>query len=193
MGEGSGSLVIEDAEVVMARGAKIYAEIVGYGISRDGYHMTAPDPQGDGAYRCIKMAVDTSNIPLEGFDYVNAHGTSTPLNDYSEVEAIKRVFGDHAYKMAVSSTKSSIGHLLGAAGGVETIFTALALKEGVLPPTINFHRTDDPDNPDKPQSCDPDMDYVPNQARQQPIRAALCNAFGFGGTNGSVALAKWDD
>lgn len=192
MGEGSGALVIEDLEVAQARGADIYAEIVGYGISGDGYHMTAPDPNGDGAYRCMKMAVDDSGLPLDAFGYVNAHGTSTPLNDYSEVEAIKRVFGAHARGLAVSSTKSSIGHLLGAAGGVETIFTALALKDGVLPPTLNFERTHDPDDPDKPLSCDAEMDYVPNAARKATPQAAICNAFGFGGTNGCVALQRWE-
>jgi 3-oxoacyl-[acyl-carrier-protein] synthase II len=193
MGEGSGSLVIEELEVAKARGAQIYAEIVGYGLSGDGYHMTAPDPSGSGAYRCMKMAVDDSGLPLSSFGYVNAHGTSTPLNDYTEVEAIKRVFGDHCYDLAVSSTKSSTGHLLGAAGGVEAIITALALKDGVLPPTLNFERTHDPDDPDRELSCDADMDYVPLTARQAQPEAALCNAFGFGGTNACVALARWEE
>lgn len=192
MGEGGGVMVLEDLDVARSRGARIYAEVIGYGISGDGHHMTAPDPAGDGAYRCMKMALEDSGLPAPDYGYVNAHGTSTPLNDYSEVEAIKRLFGDHAYRLAVSSTKSSIGHLLGAAGGVEAIFTALSLHDGVLPPTLNFERADDPDDPGRALMCDPHMDYVPRVARKAPLRAALCNAFGFGGTNGCIALARWE-
>ena len=192
MGEGAGALVLEELSVAHDRGARIYAEVVGYGISGDGYHMTAPDPKGDGAYRCMKMAVDSSGRPHTDFGYINAHGTSTPLGDCGEVEAVKRLFGSHARSLAISSTKSSVGHLLGAAGGVETIYTALALHQGVLPATINFERTDDPDDPDAPGTCDPEMDYVPNQPRRVQVDAALCNAFGFGGTNGAIALARWE-
>ena len=176
MGEGAGILVLEVLEQAIKRGAKIYAEVVGYGLSGDAYHVSAPDPEGEGAISCMKMALDYAGLKPEDVDYINAHGTSTKLNDASECKAIKAVFGDHARKLAVSSTKSMTGHLLGGAGGVEAIFTVLALKHGLIPPTINYE-TVDPD-------CD--LDCVPNVARKAQIRAAMSNSFGFGGTNATL-------
>lgn len=176
MGEGAGILVLEVLEQAIKRGAKIYAEVVGYGLSGDAYHVSAPDPEGEGAISCMKMALDYAGLKPEDVDYINAHGTSTKLNDASECKAIKAVFGDHARKLAVSSTKSMTGHLLGGAGGVEAIFTVLALKHGIIPPTINYE-TFDPD-------CD--LDCVPNVARKAQIRAAMSNSFGFGGTNATL-------
>jgi 3-oxoacyl-[acyl-carrier-protein] synthase II len=180
-GEGAGIVVLESLEHAIRRDARIYAEIIGYGMTSDAHHMTAPDPEGDGAARAMTLTLKDARLTPPDVDYVNAHGTSTPYNDRFETVAIKRVFGDHAKKLAVSSTKSMTGHLLGAAGGVEAIATALALHHGVLPPTINYE-TPDPD-------CD--LDYVPNQARKQDVEVALSNAFGFGGTNATLAFRKY--
>jgi len=180
MGEGAGALVLEEYEHAKARGAKIYAEVVGYGVSADAHHMTAPPEDGDGGYRAMKNAAKDGNLDLSQIDYINAHGTSTPLGDVAETVAVKRLLGDRAKKVVVNSTKSMTGHLLGAAGGVEAVFTALALRDQVSPPTINL-RTPDP-------ACD--LDYVPNEARKMQIRIALSNSFGFGGTNGTLALAR---
>jgi 3-oxoacyl-[acyl-carrier-protein] synthase II len=176
MGEGAGLLVLEALEPALKRGANIYAEVVGYGLSGDAYHVSAPDPEGEGAISCMKMALDYAGLKPGDVDYINAHGTSTKLNDASECKAIKAVFGDHARKVAISSTKSMTGHLLGGAGGVEAIFTVLAVKHGLIPPTINYE-TVDPD-------CD--LDCVPNVARKAEIRAAMSNSFGFGGTNATL-------
>lgn len=183
MGEGAGIVVLEELEHALARGAKIYAEIVGYGATGDAYHITAPAPEGEGGARAMKMALDDGNLKPEEIDYINAHGTSTEYNDKFETYAIKTVFGDHAYKVAISSTKSMTGHLLGAAGGVEAIFTVLALKENVIPPTINLE-TPDPE-------CD--LDYVPNEARQREVRAAISNSLGFGGHNATIAFKKYNN
>ncbi|MXX36813.1 MAG: beta-ketoacyl-ACP synthase II [Gemmatimonadetes bacterium] len=191
LSEGVGLLVLEELSSAERRGTAILAELVGYGASGDGYHVTTPDPNGDGAYRCMKMAIDESSRALSDFGYINAHGTSTPHNDYIETEAIKKVFGNHAYKLSISSTKSSTGHLLGAAGGVEAIFTILALYHGKLPPTINFERVDPSERPDYPFTCDRNLDYVPNVARSKKVEFALCNAFSFGGTNACIAVARW--
>ncbi|MFS0782885.1 beta-ketoacyl-ACP synthase II [Bacillus sp. 1P06AnD] len=182
IGEGAGIVVLEELEHALARGAKIYAEVVGYGSTGDAYHITAPAPNGEGGARAMKMAIDDGDLSPEDIDYINAHGTSTDYNDKYETTAIKSVFGDHAYKLAVSSTKSMTGHLLGAAGGVEAIFTVLALKEGVLPPTINLE-TPDPE-------CD--LDYVPHTARKQDIKAAISNSLGFGGHNATLAFKKYE-
>lgn len=182
MGEGAGIVVLEELEHALARGAKIYAEIVGYGATGDAYHITAPAPEGEGGARAMKMALDDGGLAPEEVGYVNAHGTSTEYNDKYETMAIKSVFGEHAYNLAVSSTKSMTGHLLGAAGGIEAIFTVLALKEGVLPPTINLE-TPDPE-------CD--LDYVPNAARNQQVSAAISNSLGFGGHNATIAFRKYN-
>ena len=182
MGEGAGIVVLEDLEHALARGAKIYAEIVGYGATGDAYHITAPAPEGEGGARAMKMALDDAGLAPEEVGYINAHGTSTEYNDKFETMAIKTVFGEHAYKLAVSSTKSMTGHLLGAAGGIEAIFTVLALKEGILPPTINLD-TPDPD-------CD--LDYVPNASRKQEVNAAISNSLGFGGHNATIAFRKYE-
>lgn len=183
MGEGAGILVLEELEHAKARGAHIIAEVVGYGSSNDAYHMTAPAPDGEGGARCMAAAVKSAGIMPNQVDYINAHGTSTPYNDKYETAAIKTVFGDHAYKMAVSSTKSMTGHMLGAAGGIEAIVTALALEEGYLPATINY-KTPDPE-------CD--LDYVTNQGRNADITYALSNSLGFGGHNASIVMKKYTD
>jgi len=183
MAEGTGVMVLEELEQARKRGAKIYAEVIGYGANADAYHMTAPSPEGEGAARCIRLALRSGGIdPLE-VDYINAHGTSTPYNDATETHAIKRVFGEHAARMAVSSTKSMTGHLLGAAGGVEAVYSALALHHQCLPPTINYEEPD--------PECD--LDYVPNVSRQAPVRVALSNSFGFGGTNVCLAFRRWTE
>jgi 3-oxoacyl-[acyl-carrier-protein] synthase II len=183
IGEGAGVLVLENYEKAKARGAKIYAEVVGHGTSSDAHHITAPHPEGDGAYRCMKMCVESAGITPDKVGYVNAHGTSTPLGDLGETKAIKKTFGDHAKNMYVSSTKSMIGHLLGAAGGVESIFCAMALHKGILPPTINI------DNQDP--ECD--LDYVANKAKEFQAEYALNNSFGFGGTNSSLLLKRYTE
>ncbi|WP_426447160.1 beta-ketoacyl-ACP synthase II [Paenibacillus sp. S-38] len=180
MGEGAGILILESLEHAQKRGAKIYAEIIGYGRSGDAYHMTDPDP--DGAARCMAKAVKDAGLEPEAVDYINAHGTSTPVGDRSETTAIKKAFGEHAYKLAVSSTKSMTGHLLGAAGGVEAIVCALALKNGKIPPTINLENQD--------PECD--LDYVPNVAREANLNVAMSNSFGFGGHNATVVLKKYE-
>ncbi len=165
----------------MNRGARIYAEIVGYGYTGDAYHITAPSPDGDGAARCMRMAIRDAGLKPEEIDHINAHGTSTPLNDATETQAIKAVFGEHAKKIPVSATKSMTGHLLGAAGSTEAIFTILSLRDGILPPTINYEEPD--------PECD--LDYVPNVARRKPIQVAMSNAFGFGGTNATLIFKKY--
>ncbi len=180
-GEGAGVLMLESLPHARRRGARVYAELVGYGMTADAYHMTAPDPEGDGATRAMARALADAGLAPETVGYINAHGTSTPYNDKTETLAIKRVFGDHARRLAVSSTKSMIGHLLGAAGGVEAIATVLALHHGVLPPTINYE-TPDPE-------CD--LDYVPNTARRAQVEVALSNGFGFGGTNATLAFRRY--
>jgi len=180
-GEGAGLMVLESLPHARARDARIYGELIGYGMTGDAHHMTAPDPEGDGAARAMLAALRDAGIGPTEVQYINAHGTSTPYNDKFETLAIKRVFGDHARRLAVSSTKSMTGHLLGAAGGIEAIATLLALHHGVLPPTINYE-TPDPD-------CD--LDYVPNQARKQAIDVAMSNAFGFGGTNATLAFRRY--
>mgnify|MGYP003411795867 FL=1 len=182
IGEGSGIVILEELEHAKARGAKIYAEVIGYGATGDAHHITAPAPEGEGAARAMQMALDTAGVTPSKVDYINAHGTSTPYNDLFETQAVKTVFGEHAYKLAMSSTKSMTGHLLGAAGGVEAIFTVLALQEGILPPTINLHEPD--------PACD--LDYVPNEARQANIDYALSNSLGFGGHNASLLFKKYE-
>jgi 3-oxoacyl-[acyl-carrier-protein] synthase II len=181
VGEGCGIMIIEALDHALERGAKIYAEITGYGMSGDGYHITAPPPDGSGAARCMTAALEDSGLSFDRIDYINAHGTSTPLNDLSETLAIKAVFKDHAYNLAISSTKSMTGHLLGGAGGIETVFTALAISDGRLPPTINHDNSDD--------ECD--LDYVPNIMRETLIEHAMTNSFGFGGTNASLILSRY--
>jgi 3-oxoacyl-[acyl-carrier-protein] synthase II len=183
MAEGAGAMVLESLEHALARGAPILGEIVGYGMSGDAHHMTAPHEEGIGAQLAMRNAIADAQIQPTDIDYINAHGTSTPYNDRIETYAIKQVFGEHAYKLAVSSTKSMTGHALGGAGGMEAIFTAMALREGKLPPTINQFESD----PD----CD--LDYVPNEMREASLRVALSNSFGFGGTNGCLALARYEE
>jgi 3-oxoacyl-[acyl-carrier-protein] synthase II len=180
-GEGAGILVLESLEHAVRRDARVYAEVAGYGMTSDAHHLTAPDPEGDGAARAMALALQDAAVSPPEVQYVNAHGTSTPYNDKFETMAIKRVFGEHAWQLAVSSTKSMTGHLLGAAGGVEAIATILAAYHDVIPPTINYE-TPDPD-------CD--LDYVPNHARKQEVEVALSNAFGFGGTNATLAFRKY--
>jgi 3-oxoacyl-[acyl-carrier-protein] synthase II len=183
MGEGAGVVVLEELQQAKSRGAKIYAEVVGYGANCDAYHITAPSPDGEGAMRCMRLALRSGGIEPCEVDYINAHGTSTPYNDATETQAIKRVFGEHAARLAISSTKSMTGHMLGAAGGVEAVYSALALHHGVLPPTINYEEPD--------PACD--LDYVPNVARRVPIRVVMSNSFGFGGTNACLVFRKWEE
>lgn len=180
LSDGAGVILLEEYEMAKARGAHIYAELVGFGMNSDAYHMTAPSEDGEGAAECMRLALRMAGIAPEEVDYINAHGTSTPAGDIAETKGIKRAFGDHAYQLAVSSTKSMTGHMLGAAGGVEAIFTLLALRDQVAPPTINYD-TPDPD-------CD--LDYVPNVARPMKIDVAVSNSFGFGGTNGSLVFRR---
>ena len=180
--EGAGILVLEELTHAQKRGAKVYAELIGYGATCDAYHMTAPSPDGEGAETCMKLALEDANIAPNEVDYINAHGTSTPLNDVVETKAIKKVFGEHAYKLMVSSTKSMTGHLLGGAGGLEAVITVKALETGIVPPTINLEEPD--------PECD--LDYVPNQARRANIKVAMSNAFGFGGTNACLVFKKWE-
>ncbi len=183
MGEGSGIVILESLEHALARGARIYAEISGYGYNADAYHITAPAPEGVQAARCMAMAIKDAGLEPAAVDYINAHGTSTPLNDKNETLAIKSLFGEHAYKMAVSSIKSMTGHLLGAAGGIECIASALTIANNIIPPTINY------DTPDP----ELDLDYVPNKAREQIVNVALSNSFGFGGHNATILLRKYKD
>ena len=180
LGDGAGVLVLEEYEAAKARGAEIYCELVGFGMSSDAYHMTSPSTDGEGAARCINHALNDAGLNPEDIDYVNAHGTSTPAGDIAETVAIKRALGDHAYKTPVSSTKSMTGHLLGAAGGIEAVFSVLAIRDQILPPTINM------DN----QDPDCDLDYVANTARDAKIDVAMSNSFGFGGTNGTLIFKK---
>ena len=180
MGEGAGIVVLEELEHARARGAKIYGEVIGYGLSGDAYHITAPSPDGDGGYRSMKMALQRAGLQPEDVDYVNAHGTSTPLGDEIELGAVKRLFGKAAHRLSMSSTKSAIGHLLGAAGGVEAIFALLAIHHQVVPPTLNL---DDPS-----EGCD--LDLVPHKAKEREVRTALSNSFGFGGTNATVVITQ---
>lgn len=181
VGEGSGILIIEALEHALERGARIYAEVTGYGMSGDGYHMTSPPPDGSGAARCMADALEDAGLPYDKIDYINAHGTSTPLNDLYETRAIKSVFKEHAHKLAISSTKSMTGHLLGGAGGIETVFTTLSVYEDRIPPTINHDHAAD--------ECD--LDYVPNRMRATPVQHAMSNSFGFGGTNASLIVSKY--
>jgi 3-oxoacyl-[acyl-carrier-protein] synthase II len=180
LGEGAGAVVLEEYEHAKARGARIYCELVGYGLSADAHHMTAPPEDGDGGYRAMRNALKDAGLESGAIDYINAHGTSTPLGDVAETIAIKRLLGERAAKVAVNSTKSMTGHLLGAAGGVEAVFSVLAIRDQVSPPTINL-RTPDPE-------CD--LDYVPNKARKMPIGIAVSNSFGFGGTNGTLIFSR---
>jgi len=183
VGEGSGIVILEVLENALERGAHIYAEITGFGMTGDGYHMTSPSPDGDGMIRCMKAAIDDAKISYGEVDYINAHGTSTQLNDLYETRAVKSVFKDKAYSIPISSTKSMTGHLLGGAGGIETAFTALTIHEGVIPPTINH------ENP--AEECD--LDYVPNVARKKNVKIAMTNSFGFGGTNASLIIKAYDN
>ncbi|HLG19695.1 MAG TPA: beta-ketoacyl-ACP synthase II [Bdellovibrionota bacterium] len=181
VGEGAGIVVLEELEFAKKRGAKIYAELIGYGMSADAYHISAPSPEGEGAQRCMRAALKDAQISPSDVGYINAHGTSTEYNDWYETIAIKKVFGDHARKLKVSSTKSMTGHILGGAGGIEAVYTVLAIHRGVLPPTINYE-TPDP-------NCD--LDYVPNQPKEMRVKIALSNSFGFGGTNGTLAFGRF--
>ncbi len=179
--EGAGIVMLEELQFAQKRNAKIYAELIGYGYTGDAHHITAPSPDGDGAIRCMRMAIKDAGLKPEDIDYINAHGTSTQLNDLTETIAIKKVFGHHAQKIPTSATKSMTGHLLGAAGSTEAIFTILALRDGILPPTINYEEPD--------PECD--LDYVPNVARRQEVNVGMSNAFGFGGTNATLIFEKF--
>jgi 3-oxoacyl-[acyl-carrier-protein] synthase II len=182
VGEGAGILILEELQFALKRKAKIYGELIGYGYTGDAYHITAPSPDGDGAIRCMRMAIKDAGLKPEHVEYINAHGTSTPLNDYTETVAIKKVFGDHAKQVPISATKSMTGHLLGAAGSTEAIFTLLSIRDGIMPPTLNYEEAD-------PQ-CD--LDYVPNVARRKPLKIGMSNAFGFGGTNATLIFKKFE-
>ena len=182
LSEGAGALILEEAERAVARGARIYAELAGYGASADAYHITAPEPEGLGAIQSMQACLEDAGEPPDAVGYVNAHGTSTPLNDAAETRALKKALGDHAYRTPVSSTKSMTGHMLGAAGAVEAAVASLVVRDGVIPPTINYEHPDD----------DCDLDYVPNQARRADVRLALSNSFGFGGQNATLALRRWE-
>jgi len=180
LSDGAGIVVIEEMEIAKRRGAKIYAELVGAGMSSDAFHITAPSTDGEGAAYCMQLAIEDAGLNREDVQYVNAHGTSTPAGDKAESDAVKRYFGDHAYKLAMSSTKSMVGHMLGAAGGAEAVFTILSIRDQVAPPTINLT------NPDP--ECD--LDYVPLEARNMKIDIAMSNSFGFGGTNGTLVFKR---
>lgn len=182
IGEGAGILILEELNHALDRGAKVYGEVVGYGLTADAYHISAPDPDGKGAANCMKMALDYASLDPEDIDYLNAHGTSTKLNDLAENKAIKAVFKEHSYKLAISATKSMTGHLLGGAGGVEAVFSFLSIKNGIIPPTINY---DDPD-----PECD--LDYTPNVARKKKVIFAMSNSFGFGGTNATLIFKHYE-
>lgn len=181
LSDGAGALVLEELEHAKARGAHIYAELIGFGMSADAFHMTSPPDDGAGAARCIRNALKDAQLNVEQVHYINAHGTSTPAGDKAEAAAIRSVFGDHAYELSVSSTKSMVGHLLGAAGAVEAIFSVLAIRDQVAPPTINLHEPD--------EGCD--LDFVPHEAKPRPIEVAVSNSFGFGGTNGSLVFRRF--
>ena len=183
MGEGSGIVVLESLEHALARGAHIYAEVIGYGTNADAYHITAPAPDGQKAMECMQLAIEDAGVKPEEVDYINAHGTSTPMNDLNETIAVKKLFGDHAYKLAISSTKSMTGHLLGAAGGIEAIICALAIERSEIPPTINYETPDE----------GLDLDYVPNVGRKADVNMALSNSFGFGGHNATLLIKKYVD
>jgi 3-oxoacyl-[acyl-carrier-protein] synthase II len=183
LANGAGVVVVEELEHAKARGAPVFAELIGFGMSGDAYHMTAPPADGEGAARCMKIALSDAGINPQQVDYINAHGTSTMLGDRAESDAVKTIFGDHAYRLAVSSTKSMTGHMLGAAGGAEAVFSVLAMRDGVVPPTINL------ENPG--EGCD--LDYVPNEAKELPIELVMSNSFGFGGTNGTLVFRKFRD
>jgi 3-oxoacyl-[acyl-carrier-protein] synthase II len=187
MGEGAAALILEEYEHAVARGAKIYAEVVGSGLTADAYHITSPHPEGEGALRVMKMALDEAGLPYDSVDYINVHGTSTPAGDIAEAKAIKNLFGEHAYKLNISSTKSMTGHLLGAAGALEALLTVLALKNDIVPPTINHDEADeDPD-------IDYNMNFTFNKAQKRTVNVALSNTFGFGGHNASIAFKKIED
>jgi 3-oxoacyl-[acyl-carrier-protein] synthase II len=183
LANGAGVMVVEELEHARKRGAKIVAELSGFGMSGDAYHMTAPPEDGEGAARCMQIALRDAGLNHDDVDYINAHGTSTPLGDLAESDAVKTVFGGHAEQLAISSTKSMTGHLLGAAGGTEAVFTVLSIRDGIAPPTINLEHPG--------EGCD--LDYVPNEAREMPINAALSNSFGFGGTNGTLTFTRFGD
>jgi 3-oxoacyl-[acyl-carrier-protein] synthase II len=183
LANGAGVVVVEELEHARLRGATIYGEVAGFGMSGDAHHMTAPPEDGEGASRCMTIAMRDAGINPDEVDYINAHGTSTPLGDRAESDAIKTSFGEHAWRLAVSSTKSMTGHLLGAAGGAEAIFSLLAMRDGIAPPTINL------DHPG--EGCD--LDYVPNTAREMPIKVAMSNSFGFGGTNGTLVFKQFQN
>ncbi len=185
MGEGAGVVLLEELEHAKARGAHIYAELVGFAMNADAYHITAPDPSGEMPTLCMQAAIDDAGVAPEEVDYINAHGTSTHRNDLNETLATKKVFGDHAYKLAISSIKSMTGHLLGAAGGIEAVATALTIEKGIIPPTINYEDVDTEEGLD--------LDYVPNKAREAEVRVALSNNFGFGGHNATIVLKKYQD
>ena len=182
MGEGAGAVILEELEHAKARGARIYAEVIGYGLSGDAYHITAPAEDGDGAYRCMKAAIARASVDPSDIDYVNAHGTSTPMGDEIELGAVERLFGNAAAKLSMSSTKSAIGHLLGAAGAVEAIFSVLAIRDNVVPPTLNL------DNP----SVETAIDLVPHTAKEKQVDIVLSNSIGFGGTNASLILRRFE-
>jgi 3-oxoacyl-[acyl-carrier-protein] synthase II len=182
LGEGGAALVLEESSRAEARGARIYAEVAGYGASADAYHVTAPQPEGLGAVQAIEMALESAGESPDAVDYVNAHGTSTPLNDLAETRAIRKALGDHADRVAVSSTKSMTGHMLGAAGAIEAGILALTISRGVIPPTINYEHPD--------PECD--LDYVPNEARKADVRLGLSDSFGFGGQNAVLAFRRWE-
>ena len=182
LGEGAGVVVLESLEHALARGARIYCELAGYGTNADAYHITSPAPEGIVAAKCMELAMEDAGLGIDEVDYINAHGTSTPINDRNETQAIKKVFGAHAYEMKVSSNKSMLGHLLGASGGIEFIATALTIMNDIVPPTMNIQKVDE----------DMDLDYVPNKAAKMVVRAALTNSFGFGGHNATLALKKYN-